>query len=89
MTGKHLARTGITGARAEAGVYHGVLNVLVPQPVPGKGGVLAGVQDVGGDGVLKGVELPLVSRYALRLSVLPHQHIQGTPINWEPSVGGE
>jgi hypothetical protein len=89
MAGKHLACPSVTSAGAEAGIDHGVLDVLVPQPIPAKGYILAGVQDVGGDGVLQGMELPLVSRYARRLRILPHQPIQGTPVNGELSIGGE
>ena len=89
MASKHLAGTGITGPRAEAGVDHGVLDVFVPQPIPAKGRVLASIQYVRGDGVLEGVKFPLVSRYARRISVFPHQRIQGTSINGELSVGEE
>jgi hypothetical protein len=88
-TSEHLASPRVAGAGREPGVDHGVLDVLVAQPVPAKGGVFTGIQDMGGDGVLQGVELALVRRYARLLPVLPHQRIQSSPVNGELSIGQE
>jgi hypothetical protein len=89
MAGKHLACPSISCTGAETGVDHGVLDVLVPQPIPAKGHILAGIQDVGGDRVLEGMELSLVSRYARHLRILPHQRIQSTMVDRELSIGKE
>jgi hypothetical protein len=46
MTGKELPGLGIAGDRSVAHVYHGVLNIGVPQPVLHKGDIRASVQEM-------------------------------------------
>src|SRR5512134_2629693 len=56
------ARRSLAAAGGEEGVGHGVLDVAVTEPVLDEAQVGAGLEQVGGDGVLQAVEVPLGRR---------------------------
>jgi len=76
---KELAGLLVAGSRGELRVDEGVLDVLVAEPILDKHDVRARVQEVRGDGVLEGVEVPFVGRYVSALAVLLHDVVEGPP----------
>lgn len=89
MAGKELAGLLVAGGGGEAGIDRGVLDVGMAQPVFDKGKVGAGVQEVGGDRVFKGMEFVLLGWEACGFAVFLHHAPEGAAVNGDASVRGE
>jgi hypothetical protein len=89
MIGKELPRLIITPGVGQLGILGGVLHVLMAHPVLHEAELAAGVEEVGGDGVLKAVELPLLRRQARPFAIRLHGAPERAPINRHAAVGDE
>jgi hypothetical protein len=76
LTRKHFPRFFIAPAAGELGIDHGVSDRGVSYPVLHKAEVCAGIEQVRGNRVLEGVEMPLALRDARELAVVLHEFIQ-------------
>jgi hypothetical protein len=80
-TGKHFPRFFIPPAAGELGVNHGVANRSMADPILHKAEVCAGVEQVRGNRVLEGMEVPLALRNIGALAVVLHEFIQSAAAN--------
>jgi hypothetical protein len=87
LTRKHFPRFLIPPAARQLGIDHGVLKRSVPDPILYKAEIGAGVEQVGGDGVLESVEVPFALRDARELAIVLHEFIQSAAAPRRPAWG--
>ena len=89
MIRKHFPRFLITPRVGQLGILGGILHVLMAHPVLHEVEFSAGVEEVGGDGMLETMELPFLRRQPCSLAIGLHRAPQRAPVNGYVAVGDE
>jgi hypothetical protein len=89
MIRKQLAGRFIAPGVGQLRVLGSVLHILVAHPVLHKAEFTAGIEEVGGDGMLETMELAFLRGHTCLLPVSIHRALQGAPVKGYAPVGDE